>query len=355
MSPVSAWASKWIIEIRPWPSTLATPLASGKVDRVVAAEDDRDGSRTGDLLDRGLEGRQGDLDVTGVHLHVAGVDHREVDQAVGAQRQARPGPVVGQVVPHPDRHRPEAGSRAGRGAAVEGCPEDDDLRVGVRRRVVEVAHRDAEEGEVGAELLAVAGHARSLAPARGCQACRACAESGADGAEGPEGVDQVGAVLRLWPRGELHADRAGRRVDVDHLAVDAEAHQRVAARAGDEPELVAVPAAGEHLLVVGARERLRVRRAAGAARRRATTPGPPRVPSTSPSSSSSWPNRARSRAVADMPPSWMAEPTAVAGDVGVVLGADRDPEQARDEVGHPACRSRARRPSRACRCRPSGR
>ena len=31
MSPVSACASKWIIEIRPWPSTLATPLASGKV------------------------------------------------------------------------------------------------------------------------------------------------------------------------------------------------------------------------------------------------------------------------------------------------------------------------------------
>ena len=30
MSPVSAWASKWIIETRPWPSTFATPFASGK-------------------------------------------------------------------------------------------------------------------------------------------------------------------------------------------------------------------------------------------------------------------------------------------------------------------------------------
>ena len=30
MSPVSAWASKWIIDTRPWPSTLATPLASAK-------------------------------------------------------------------------------------------------------------------------------------------------------------------------------------------------------------------------------------------------------------------------------------------------------------------------------------
>ena len=31
MSPVSACASKWIIEMRPWPSTLATPFASGNV------------------------------------------------------------------------------------------------------------------------------------------------------------------------------------------------------------------------------------------------------------------------------------------------------------------------------------
>ena len=135
------------------------PLGVGVGDGVVAAEHDRDRAGAGHLLDRRLEGGQRALDVAGVHLHVAGVDDAQVLQAVGAQRQAGPRAVVGQVVLLPDRLRPEARPGSVGGAAVEGRAEDHDVRVGVRRGLVEVAPVDAEEGEVGAELLAVAGHA----------------------------------------------------------------------------------------------------------------------------------------------------------------------------------------------------
>jgi hypothetical protein len=96
---------------------------------------------------------QGDLDVAGVHLDVAGVDDPEVDQPVGPERQARPGAVVVEVVAHPDRHRtvPRAGSR--RRPAVERSTENDNLRVGVRRRVAEIAHGYAQEREVRTEPL----------------------------------------------------------------------------------------------------------------------------------------------------------------------------------------------------------
>ena len=43
-----------------------------------------------------------------------------------------------------------------------GAPEDDDVGVGVGRRVVEVAGGHAEEGDVGTELSAVASHAPTL-------------------------------------------------------------------------------------------------------------------------------------------------------------------------------------------------
>ena len=94
--------------------------------------------------------------------HVAGVDDLEVLQPVGAQREARPRPVVGEVVGHPDRLRPEAGARPVRRPAVEGRPHHDDVRTGVRRLVVEVARRHAQEGDVGTELSAVASHGPTL-------------------------------------------------------------------------------------------------------------------------------------------------------------------------------------------------
>ena len=45
MSPVSACASKWIIETRPWPSVLGHARGVRAGDRVVAAEDHRDRAR----------------------------------------------------------------------------------------------------------------------------------------------------------------------------------------------------------------------------------------------------------------------------------------------------------------------
>ena len=131
-------------------------------DRVVAAEDDRDRTGAGDLLHRCLQHPEGALDVAGWHLHVAGVDHSQVLQAVGAQRQARPRAVVREVVGHPDRLRPESRAGSVRRAAVEGRPDHDDVGAGVRRRVVEVARGDAEERDVRAELSAVASHGPML-------------------------------------------------------------------------------------------------------------------------------------------------------------------------------------------------
>ena len=70
---------------------------------------------------------------------------------------------MGQVVGGADRLRPEPGARTVRGAAVEGRPEHDDVALGVRRLVVEVAARDAEERDVGTELGAVPlAHHRSM-------------------------------------------------------------------------------------------------------------------------------------------------------------------------------------------------
>src|SRR5580704_12666480 len=56
-------------------------------------------------------------------------------------------------------------------------------------------------------------------------------------------------------------------------------------------------------------------------------------PWTTPSSTSIWPNLARSRAVAEIPPSGMAE--RIAGDRGVPLRPDRLPDESGDEVGDP--------------------
>ena len=137
-------------------------LGVGVGDRVVAAEHDGDRACAGHLLDGRLEPAEGRLDVAGRHLDVAGVDDPEVLQRVGAQRQRGPRAVVRQVVGHPDGLRAEARARPVRRATVERRADDHDVRVGVRRLVVEVARRDAEEGDVGAELSAVACHGPTL-------------------------------------------------------------------------------------------------------------------------------------------------------------------------------------------------
>ena len=144
MSPVSACASKCSIETRPWPSDVATPVASGKAIEWSPPSTTGIAPARGDRRDRGLERRQRRLDVAGVHLDVAGVEHPQVLQAVGAQRQAAAGT------------RRAAGSRSsGSPAGRTGCPgrcevppsngraEDHDVRAGEGRRVVEVAPVDA--------------------------------------------------------------------------------------------------------------------------------------------------------------------------------------------------------------------
>ena len=87
MSPVSAWASKWIIETRPAPITFGASLGVRVGNRMVPAQGNRYRPGSNHLLDDRLERRQRDLDITGVHLHITGVIDLEVLQPVGPQRQ----------------------------------------------------------------------------------------------------------------------------------------------------------------------------------------------------------------------------------------------------------------------------
>ena len=155
MSPVSAWASKWIIDTRPAPMHVGAALGVGVGDRVVPAKGDRYRPGPGHLLHRRLERRQGDLDVAGVHLHITGVVDLRSAQTVGPQCQRRPRSVVWQVVGHPDGLRAEPGAGSVGGAAVERRPQDHDVRVGVAALVVQIAFRHAEKGEVGPNCGAV--------------------------------------------------------------------------------------------------------------------------------------------------------------------------------------------------------
>ena len=85
MSPVSACASKWIIEIRPWPRTFATPLASGKAIEWSPPRTTGIAPARVTFSTAASSAGQRHLDVAGVHLDVPGVDHPQVGQAVGAQ------------------------------------------------------------------------------------------------------------------------------------------------------------------------------------------------------------------------------------------------------------------------------
>jgi hypothetical protein len=66
---------------------------------------------------------------------------------------------MGEVVGRPDRRRSEPGAGAVRGPAVERRAQDDDVGVRERAGVAQVAPVDAEEGDVGSVLGAIAGHA----------------------------------------------------------------------------------------------------------------------------------------------------------------------------------------------------
>ena len=81
-------------------------------------------------------------------------------------------------------------------------------------------------------------------------------QASGNGAACPEGVNEVGRVLRIGPGGHLDNDRPGGSVDVDKLAVNTQAQEDRAAGAGEEPELIPVPAAWQDGLIVGSREGL---------------------------------------------------------------------------------------------------
>ena len=259
-------------------------------------------------------------------------------QAVGAQGQARPRAVVGEVVAHPDRHRPEPRARTARGAAVEGRPEDDDLRVGVRRWVVEVAHRDAQEGEVRSELLAVAAHvpeSRHRPPESRGGTWRRQAEC-PDGPERPECVDQVGAVLRR--RATTTASRRrcaspGSRRPSGRGCPGTPAPSPRGPGTNQNWLRYQPPGSTSSLSVCG--EGLRVRRAAGATRRSSHDAGTTCCPPTAPSSSSSLaearqvPRRRGDAPVVDAP----ADPSQV---ISASCSAPIGSRGARDQVGHPA-------------------
>ena len=266
----------------------------------------------------------------------ASTTSRSISPSVRRARLGRE-PSCGEVVPHPDRLGPKRAPGRAEVPPSKGAPRMTTCRVGVRRGVVEVAHRDAEEGEVGAELLAVAGHARSLAPAPRMSSVRGAraAEPGADGAEGPQGVDQVS-----WGSAASGHDESFTptvrvvAVDVDHLAVDAEAHQRVAVGPGTNQNWLRYqpPGSTGSLSVLG--ERLRVRR------RGVPRVGQPRrrdhLCRRRPSSSSSCrtgPGPARWRTSLRrgwrMPTGSQVMSASCSAPIG-------DPEQARDQVGHPS-------------------
>jgi hypothetical protein len=93
------------------------------------------------------------------------------------------------------------------------------------------------------------------------------------------------------------------------LAVDAQAQLDRSAVGMQDPELTSIPAVGKPLSVVGAEHRTQ----SGPAVLAVGQPLPRRhlEQSTAPSSRSIWPNRSRSRSVADTPPSCTAEPIAL--------------------------------------------
>ena len=134
----------------------------GPGDGVVAAEDERHGTGLRHALHDHFEIRARSRGVAAVHLYVAAVHDAQVLESVGAQREGGTRAIMSEIARHAQGLRAEARAAAVRRAAVEGCPDDDHIGVGVGGRVLEVAGGHAEEGEVRAVLAAVARHPHTL-------------------------------------------------------------------------------------------------------------------------------------------------------------------------------------------------
>ncbi len=131
-------------------------------NRVVAAEDHGNGAGTAYLLDRSLQGTERAFDVPWGHFDIARIEHPQVLERVDPQGERWPRPVMTQIVRGPDCLRTKTRAGTMRRAAIEGRAENYDVRAGIRARVGQVAARHPEEGDVGTELSAVAGHRGDL-------------------------------------------------------------------------------------------------------------------------------------------------------------------------------------------------
>jgi hypothetical protein len=125
------------------------PGRVGQRNRVVAAQDHRDGA-AGTRLEHGfLEPPQGQLGVARRHLHVTGIGDAEFHQRVDAQREVRAGAVVRQVIGEPDRLRAEPGTGPVRGSPVKRRPDDHDVGAGPPGRIRQICPWHAKKRGIG--------------------------------------------------------------------------------------------------------------------------------------------------------------------------------------------------------------
>ena len=89
MSPVSACASKWIIDTRPKPRCRATPVASGSAIEWSPPSTKGIAPDAAIVCTASSTAPQRLLDLTRRHLDVTGVDDRHVLERVDPQRHVR--------------------------------------------------------------------------------------------------------------------------------------------------------------------------------------------------------------------------------------------------------------------------
>ena len=124
VSPVSAWASKWITDTRPQPTARATPVMSGSAmvwspPRITGTAPLR-ATRSTACSSRA---RDGSISPDGISTSPASTT-AELDERVDAERQVGAAPSCGEVVGDPDRQRAEAAPGPVAGAAVERSADD---------------------------------------------------------------------------------------------------------------------------------------------------------------------------------------------------------------------------------------
>ena len=140
----------------------------GLRDGVVAAEHHGDLAGRGHGEHRRLQVGQRQRGLGGRHQHIAGVHDAEVQQRVDPQRQVRPGAGVLGVVAGTQGQRTHPGAGPVGGSGVVGGTDDHRARVGVARRVVQIAAGHPGERDVRPVHPTKSGHA-AIVPLFGVQ------------------------------------------------------------------------------------------------------------------------------------------------------------------------------------------